>query len=214
MSVFFRSSGLELLFVECNCLSHIHKKKDDYWQKGKKTFDNMNDNRIGALVVKETQLTGSIILSIFYQNKWFFLDENEIHKFTARGALNFFQVGVCGLDFQNVGLANWYLPLKWRLVNQKFPNLRGCELKISKFGGLWAKIWVKIEAVEAKISKFCQKGSCELTLLLEMGPLRTTGEAWKGRLQGRTSPYPLSRSVLPLGLQCSGMEDGLYELTN
>ena len=33
-----------------------------------------------------------------------------------------------------------------------------CELKISKFGGLWAKIWVKIEAVEAKISKFSQKG--------------------------------------------------------
>ena len=50
------------------------------------------------------------------------------------GALNFFQVGVCGLDFQSVGLANWYLPLK-----------RGaCELKISKFGYLWAEnfqIW-------------------------------------------------------------------------
>ena len=41
---------------------------------------------------------------------------------------------------------------------KKFPNLGACELKISKFGGLWAKIWVKIEAVEAKISKFSQKG--------------------------------------------------------
>ena len=30
-----------------------------------------------------------------------------------------------------------------------------------------------------------------------MGPLRTAGEAWKGGLQGRTSPYPLSRSVPP-----------------
>ena len=30
-----------------------------------------------------------------------------------------------------------------------------------------------------------------------MGPLRTTGEAWKGGLQGHTSPYPLSRSVPP-----------------
>ena len=42
----------------------------------------MNDNRIGALVVKETQLTGSIILSIFYQIKWFSLDENETYMFT------------------------------------------------------------------------------------------------------------------------------------
>ena len=35
-----------------------------------------------------------------------------------------------------------------------------CELKISKFGELLAKIWVKIEAVglQAKISKFSQKG--------------------------------------------------------
>ena len=64
------------------------------------------------------------------------------------GHSTFFQVGVCGPDFQSVGLVNWHLPLK-----------RGaCELKISKFRGLWAKIWVKIEAVEAKISKFSQKG--------------------------------------------------------
>ena len=44
---------------------------------------------------------------------------------------------------------------------------------MSKFGGLRAKIWAKIEAIEDKISKFSQKG----TLLLEMGPLRTAGEA-------------------------------------
>ena len=47
-------------------------------------------------------------------------------------ALNFFfffQVGVCGQDFRSVGLTNWYLPLK-----------RGaCELKISKFRGLWTE---------------------------------------------------------------------------
>ena len=53
------------------------------------------------------------------------------------GALNFFQVGVCGPDFRSVGLANWYLPLK-----------RGaCELKISNFGGLWAEnfqIWALV----------------------------------------------------------------------
>ena len=29
---------------------------------------------------------------------------------------------------------------------------------------------MKIEAVEAKISNFLKRGSCELTLLLEMGP--------------------------------------------
>ena len=62
--------------------------------------------------------------------------------------LFFFQVGVCGLDFRSVGLANWYLPLKEEV----------CQLKISKFWGLRAKIWAKIEAVEAKISKFSQKG--------------------------------------------------------
>ena len=37
-----------------------------------------------------------------------------------------------------------------------------CELKISKFGGLRAKIWAKIEVVEAKIQFFPQKGACEL----------------------------------------------------
>ena len=50
-------------------------------------------------------------------------------------------------------------------MNRKFQNLGACELKISKFGacelkiskfGSWrAKIWTKIEA---KISKFSQKG--------------------------------------------------------
>ena len=97
------------------------------------------------------------------------------------GALNFFQVGVCGPDFWSVALANWYLPLKRGLVNWKFPNSGACELKISKsgacelkiskFGGLWAKIWVKIEAVEAKISKFSQKGV-----------LWTDSFAWNGTL--------------------------------
>ena len=92
----------------------------------------------------------------------------------------FFQVGVCGPDFRSVGLANWHLPLKrgwaenfqiWRLVSGKVPNLGACELKISKFGGLWAKIWVKNEAVEAKISKFSQKGV-----------LWTDSFAWNGTL--------------------------------
>ena len=113
----------------------------------------------------------------------------------------FFQVGVCGPDFRSVGLANWHLPLK-----------RGaCERKISKFGGLWAEnfqIWGlvswkfpnfgacelkcgwKLRLLRLKFPNFLKRGSCELTLLLEMGPLRAAGEAWKGGLQGRTSPYP------------------------
>ena len=86
------------------------------------------------------------------------------------GALNFFQVGVCSPDFRSVGLANWYLPLKrgvcelkiskfGGLWTENFPIWGACELKISKVGGLWANlIWVKIEAVETKISKFSQKG--------------------------------------------------------
>ena len=124
------------------------------------------------------------------------------------GHSTFFQVGVCGPYFRSVGLANWHLPLKrgacerkisklgglwaenfqiWGLVSWKFPNLGACELK---FG------W-KLRLLRLKFPHFLKRGSCELTLLLEMGPLRAAGEAWKGGLQGRTSPYPLSRSVPP-----------------
>ena len=127
------------------------------------------------------------------------------------GHSTFFQVGVCGPDFRSVGLANWHLPLKrgacerkiskfgglraenfqiWGLVSWKFPNLGACELK---FG------W-KLRLLRLKFPNFLKRGSCELTLLLEMGPLRAAGEAWKGGLQGRTSPYPLSRSVPPRGI--------------
>ena len=103
-------------------------------------------------------------------------------------------------------------------MNWKFPNLGSCELKSSKFGGLRTKILAKIGVVKAKISIFSQKGvlwsdyclkwdlvnygllkrgSCELWERREKGVLRTKGEARKGGLQGRTSPYPLSRSVPP-----------------
>ena len=88
----------------------------------------------------------------------------------------FFQVGVCGPDFWSVGLANWYLPLKRGLVNWKFPNLGVCELKISKFsrkGVLWT-------------DSFAWNGT-----------LASGRRGVKGGFQGRTSPYPLSRSVPP-----------------
>ena len=64
-------------------------------------------------------------------------------------ALNFFsgRGGACALIFTSEGGVLW--------------------TEIFKFGGLRAKIWAKIEAVEAKISIFFLKGgSCELTFRL------------------------------------------------
>ena len=113
-------------------------------------------------------------------------------------------------------LANWYLPLKrgalwtenfqiWGLVNWKFPNSGACELKISKFGGLWAEISAKIKAVEAKIPKFSQKLNLFLNwpFCLKWDPCELQ-ERREKPLQGRTSPYPLSRSVPLPGLQHLG----------
>ena len=98
------------------------------------------------------------------------------------GALNFFsgrgvrpgfpKCGACELTFASEKGGLWAENFQiWGLVSWKFPNLRACELKISKFGGLRAQIWVKIEAVEAKISKFSQKGV-----------LWTDSFAWNGTL--------------------------------
>ena len=94
--------------------------------------------------------------------------------------------GLWAENFQIWRLVSWKFQI-WRLVSWKFPNLGACELK---FG------W-KLRLFRLKFQNFLKRGSCELTLLLEMGPLRAAGEAWKGGLQGRTSPYPLSRSVPP-----------------
>ena len=98
------------------------------------------------------------------------------------GALNFFsgrdvgpgflKCGACELTFASEKGGLWAkISQNWRLVSWKFPNLGACELKFFKFGGLWAQIWVKIEAVEAKISKFSQKGV-----------LWTDSFAWNGTL--------------------------------
>ena len=98
------------------------------------------------------------------------------------GGLNFFlgrgvrpgfpKCGACELIFASEKGGLWTENFQiWGLVNWKFPNLGACELKISKFRGLRAWIWVKIEAVEAKISKFSQKGV-----------LWTDSFAWNGTL--------------------------------
>ena len=117
------------------------------------------------------------------------------------GHSTFFQVGVCGPDFWSVGLANWHLPLKrgacerkiskfgglwaenvqiWGLVSWKFPNLGACELK---FG------W-KIEAVEAKISKFSQKGVLWTDSFAWNGTLASGRRGVKRRSSGPHIPIP------------------------
>ena len=114
------------------------------------------------------------------------------------GALNFFsgrgvrpgfpKCGAYELTFASEKGGLWAENFQiWGLVSWKFPSLGACELK---FG------W-KLRLLRLKFPNFLKGGSCELTLLLEIGPLRAAGEAWKGGLQGRTSPYPLSRSVPP-----------------
>ena len=135
------------------------------------------------------------------------------------GALNFLSGRGCVARISEVwGLRTDICLWKGGLVSGKFPNFGACELKISKFGGLWAenfqiwglvswkfpnlgacelKLWWKLRLLRLNFPNFLKRGSCELTLLLEMGPLRAAGEAWKGGLQGRTSLYPLSRSVPP-----------------
>ena len=82
----------------------------------------------------------------------------------GRGYSIFFQVGVCSPDFQSVWLVNWSLPLKG-----------GIELKISKFGGLRAKIWAEIKVVGTKFLIFFSLRGVVNWLLLEMGFLWTTG---------------------------------------
>ena len=109
--------------------------------------------------------------------------------FSGRGVRpGFPKCGTCELTFASEKGGLWAENFQiWGLVSGKFPNLGACELK---FG------W-KLRLYRLKFPNFLKRGSCELTLLLKMGPLRAAGEAWKGGLQGRTSPYSISRSVPP-----------------
>ena len=95
----------------------------------------------------------------------------------GEGTQLFFLVGVCGPDFRNGGLWTDHCLWKRGLVNGKFPNLEACELKISKSGGLRAKTWAKIE-----VNFLFSKGRLVNWLLVEMGPLWTTGD-WNGTLE-------------------------------
>ena len=124
------------------------------------------------------------------------------------GALNFFsgrgvqpgfpKCGACELTFASEKGCLWAENFQiWGLVSWKFPNLRACELKISEFGGLWAKIWVKIEAVQAKNFQIFSKGVLWTDSFAWNGTLASGRRGVKRGSSGRTSPYPLSRSVPP-----------------
>ena len=112
---------------------------------------------------------------------WFFVCHGIASGLIGGGALNFFQVGVCGPDFQSVGLANWHLPLKGG----------ACELKISQFVGLWAEnfqIWGlvswKFPNLGAWELKFGQNWGCrgKNFKIFWKGVLWTDSFAWNGTL--------------------------------
>ena len=154
----------------------------------------------------ETVTADLLLLSCYCKIKSYLIFCLLLH-YCPGGHYTFFQVGVCSQDFQSVGLANWCLPLK-----------RGtCELKISKFGGLWTEnfqIWGlvswkipnlgacelkfgwKLRLYRLKFPNFLKRGSCKLTLLLEMGPLRITGECGKGVFRA-THPHTLFLGQCP-----------------
>ena len=108
----------------------------------------------------------------------------------------FFQVGVCDPDFRSVGLVNWFSE-RGRLWTEIF-----------KFTGLRAKIWAKIEAVEAKISKYFSKGSLVNRLLSSFAwnwTLANYGTGVKRVSSGPHIPIPLSRSVPPGPWDCKNV---------
>ena len=138
------------------------------------------------------------------------------------GHSTFFQVGVCGPDFRSVGLANWHLPLKrgacerktskfrglwaenfqiWGLVSWKFPNLGACELQ---FG------W-KLRLYRLKFPNFLKRGSCELTLLLEMDPCERQERREKGVFRA-AHPHTPFLGQCPPGFQTIIFQKQVHEV--
>ena len=119
------------------------------------------------------------------------------------GALNFFRCRCVRPGFPNLCGA-------WELI---FASDRegACELKISKFGGLWTKFsefrglwaesfqiwrleaktgWAKIKAVKAKISEFSQKGVFWTDTFAWNGTLANYRRGVKRRSSGSHIPIP------------------------
>ena len=67
MSVFFRSWGLDLLFVECNCLWWLltkKKKEEEEEKKRLKTFENSrNDMKICYRSPCDKQVIGALVIN-------------------------------------------------------------------------------------------------------------------------------------------------------
>ena len=143
--------------------------------------------KVVIILINTAHKTCTVMVQFGFKLK---LKESKGVQGPQGGHSTFFQVGVCGPDFRSVGLANWHLPLKRGACERKFPNLGACELKISKFGGLWAKIWVKIEAVKAKISKFSQKGVLWTDFFAWNGTLASGRRGVKRGSSGPHDPIP------------------------
>ena len=122
------------------------------------------------------------------------------HWINTRGGTQFFFRYGCAARISEVwGLRTDICLWKGGLVSGKFPHLGLVSWKFPNLGACELKFGWKLRLFRLKFLNFLKRGSCEPTLLLEIGPLRAAGEAWKGGLQGRTSPYPLYRSVPPPG---------------
>ena len=132
-------------------------------------FDLQDDANYTCGDMHQLSNLSSAKLGVLYFLFFFF----SLNFFSGRGVRpGFLKYGACELTFASEKRGLWAGSFQiYGLVSWKLPNLGACELKISKFGGLWAKIWVKIEAVEAKISKVSQKGV-----------LWTDSFAWNGTL--------------------------------
>ena len=140
-------------------------------------------------------------------------------KQSPGGVLNFFsgrdvrpgfpKCGDCELIFASEKAGLWTENLQiWGLVNWKFRNFGACELKISKFGGLWAKIWAKIETVEAKISTFSQKGLVSWLFCLKWDPCELQVRREKGVFRAAHPHTPfVGQCPPPRNTVCKYLED-------
>ena len=125
-------------------------------------------------------------LTLFSQNHRGYRGGGALNFFSGRGVRpGFPKCGACELTFASEKGGLW--AENW-----------ACELKMSKFWGLWAKIWVKIEAVEATISKFSQKGILWTDSFAWNGTL-ASGRRGVKRGSGRTSHTPFLGQCPPGG---------------
>ena len=80
-------------------------------------------------------------------------------------------------------------------------KLGACELEISKFGGSWAKIWVKIEAVRLKFPNFLKRGLVNGLFCLKWDPYERQKRREKGVFRA-AHPYTpfLGQCPVPPGV--------------